>query len=85
MKKKSKNLIVKIDQVSKIYKMGEINVPALKKVSLDIFEGEFVAIIGSSGSGKSTMMNIVGCLDTPTSGEVFLDGKNISEMSESDL
>ncbi len=85
MKKQNKNPIVKIDDVSKIYTMGEVEVPALQNINLEIYEGEFVAIIGSSGSGKSTMMNIVGCLDTPTKGKVFLDGHNINELEESDL
>ncbi len=65
--------------------MGEVEVPALKGVSVEINKGDFVAIIGASGSGKSTMMNLIGCLDTPTKGNVFLKGKNISELSESDL
>ncbi len=82
MKKKP---IVEIKNVWKIYKMGEIEVPAIKNISLKIYENEFVAIIGSSGSGKSTMMNIVGCLDRPSKGEVYLDGKNIDELEESDL
>lgn len=77
--------LVKIENVWKIYTMGEVEVPALKNISLEIFENEFVAIIGSSGSGKSTMMNIVGCLDTPTKGNVYLKGTDITKLSESDL
>ncbi|MFA6462112.1 MAG: ABC transporter ATP-binding protein [Candidatus Woesearchaeota archaeon] len=80
-----KDIIIQIKKVWKVYKMGEIEVNALHDVSLDIREGEFVAITGPSGSGKSTMMNIVGALDIPTKGEVLLRGKNIAEMSESDL
>ena len=72
-----KKPLVKIGNVWKIYKMGEVEVPALKNVSLEIFENEFVAIIGASGSGKSTMMKIVGCLDTPSKGTVYLKQKDI--------
>lgn len=82
---KSKNVLVKIENVWKIYRMGEVDVPALRDISLEINQGEFVAIIGSSGSGKSTMVNIVGCLDTPSKGNVFLKGQNVSNLSESDL
>ena len=82
---KNRKALVKIEDVWKIYKMGEVEVPALKQVTLEIFEGEFVAIIGSSGSGKSTMMNIVGCLDTPSKGKVFLKDEDISKLTESDL
>lgn len=77
--------LVKLEGVWKIYTMGEVEVPAIKDVSFDIFENEFIAIIGSSGSGKSTIMNIVGCLDKPSKGKVFLDGQDISKLSESDL
>ncbi|MBN1275288.1 ABC transporter ATP-binding protein [Candidatus Woesearchaeota archaeon] len=65
--------------------MGEVEVPALKEVSVDIMSGDFVAVIGASGSGKSTMMNLLGCLDLPTSGRIFLKGKDITRMPESDL
>ncbi|MBW2971691.1 ABC transporter ATP-binding protein [Candidatus Woesearchaeota archaeon] len=77
--------IIKLENVWKIYRMGEVEVPALRGVNLEIDRGEFVAIIGASGSGKSTMMNLVGCLDVPTRGSIFLKSKDITEMSESDL
>ena len=77
--------IISLEDVWKIYQMGEVEVQALKGVSLDINKGDFVAIVGSSGSGKSTMMNMIGCLDVPTKGGVYLKSKNISDMTESEL
>lgn len=77
--------VVKLEKVWKVYKMGEVEVQALKNISLEIFENEFVAIIGTSGSGKSTMMNIIGCLDKPSKGDLYLDGQNIIDLEESDL
>uniref|UniRef100_A9A781 ABC transporter related n=1 Tax=Methanococcus maripaludis (strain C6 / ATCC BAA-1332) TaxID=444158 RepID=A9A781_METM6 len=77
--------IISLEDVWKIYQMGEVEVQALKGVSLDINKGDFVAIVGSSGSGKSTMMNMIGCLDVPTKGSVYLKSKNISDMTESEL
>ena len=77
--------ILKLDSIWKIYKMGEVEVNALRGVSLIVNQGDFVAITGASGSGKSTMMNLVGCLDLPTKGSIALDGKDIAEMCESDL
>ncbi|MCB9362119.1 ABC transporter ATP-binding protein [Candidatus Woesearchaeota archaeon] len=84
MEKKGKAL-VSMKDVWKVYQMGEVEVPALRGVSVDIHEGEFVAIIGQSGSGKSTMMNMVGCLDVPSKGTVLLKGKDITKLSESNL
>ena len=77
--------IIRLDDVWKIYKMGDVEVPALRGMTLDIYPHEFVAIMGPSGSGKSTAMNMVGCLDVPTKGHIYLDGKDISKMNESDL
>ncbi|RJQ21718.1 ABC transporter ATP-binding protein [Candidatus Woesearchaeota archaeon] len=77
--------IIELKNVWKTYRLGETNVHALQGINLRVEQGEFIAIQGPSGSGKSTAMNLVGCLDTPTRGDVYLDGKNISAMSESDL
>ena len=76
--------IIKMVGLSKTYKVGEVEVRALKTVDLTINEGEFVAIMGASGSGKSTLMNLIGCLDEPTSGEYFLDGVNTNSLSKND-
>jgi putative ABC transport system ATP-binding protein len=78
-----KNIIKTVD-LTKIYKVGEIEIPALKSVNIDINEGEFVAIMGASGSGKSTLMNLIGCLDKPTSGEYYLDGVNTSNLTKNE-
>ncbi len=80
-----KRAVIKLDHVSKIYKMGKVKVEALKEISLQVEEGEFLAITGKSGSGKSTMMNLVGCLDIPTKGKLYLDGKDITKLDESTL
>lgn len=78
------NIIIKTVNLTKIYKVGEIEVPALKSVNIDINKGEFVAIMGASGSGKSTLMNLLGCLDEPTSGDYFLDGVNTSKLTRNE-
>lgn len=77
--------ILEIKDVWKIYKMGEVTVPALRGLNLNIRKGEFIAIMGPSGSGKSTAMNMVGVLDVPSRGKVLLNGIDISKLSESDL
>ncbi|MBI2124313.1 ABC transporter ATP-binding protein, partial [Candidatus Pacearchaeota archaeon] len=81
MKKK----LIRLENVWKTYKMGEVQVNALQGLNLEIKEGEFVAIMGPSGSGKSTAVNLVGCLDVPTKGRVFLENHDISKLHESDL
>jgi ABC-type lipoprotein export system ATPase subunit len=73
--------LIELRDVFKTYEMGEIAVPVLKSVSLNIGRGEMVALMGASGSGKSTLMNILGCLDRPTSGEYWLDGEDVSRIS----
>ncbi|MFH1788776.1 MAG: ABC transporter ATP-binding protein [Candidatus Altiarchaeota archaeon] len=77
--------VIVLDDVWKIYRMGEVEVPALRGMSMKIYPCEFAAIMGPSGSGKSTLMNMVGCLDVPTKGAVYLEDQNISELTESDL
>ncbi|MEQ1718372.1 MAG: ATP-binding cassette domain-containing protein, partial [Hyphomicrobium sp.] len=77
--------LIRAEGVSKIYTMGDQTVRALDDVTLEIADGEFLAIMGASGSGKSTMMNLIGALDVPTSGKLFLDGRNISEMDADEL
>jgi putative ABC transport system ATP-binding protein len=74
--------VIELDHIHKTYTMGEMEVHALRGISLTIREGEFVAIMGTSGSGKSTTMNIIGCLDRPTKGSYILDGQDVSEMSK---
>jgi macrolide transport system ATP-binding/permease protein len=77
--------LIQLNNVSKKYSMGTVEVPALNDVSVRMEDGEFVAIMGPSGSGKSTLLNIIGCLDVPTQGEYFLDGINVSQMSDQQL
>src|ERR1700691_2859719 len=76
---------IRLDGVHKTYDLGEIHVHALRGVSMEIHPGEFVAVMGSSGSGKSTLMNIIGCLDKPTRGHYFLDGKDVSGLTKTEL
>ena len=81
----STNATLSLRDVVKTYVMGEVEVRALRGVSLDIARNEYVAVMGPSGSGKSTLMNIIGCLDVPTSGSYSLDGLMVADMSESQL
>jgi len=76
---------IKLTNVWKTYQMGEAEFAALKGINLEIYEGEFLVVLGPSGSGKSTLMNLIGCLDLPSKGAVFLDSKDISKLEESEL
>jgi putative ABC transport system ATP-binding protein len=77
--------MIEVQDLTKIYHLGTVDVPALRGVSFRIEKGEVVAIMGASGSGKSTLMNILGCLDLPTSGQYILDGRDVSELNEDEL
>ncbi len=81
----SKEIIIQTEEVTKVYGMGNAKVRALDGVNLKIKENEFVAIMGPSGSGKSTMMNILGCLDRPTSGKYYLAGEDVSDLGKNRL
>jgi len=82
---KGRKAVIDIRDITKVYQMGDIEVHALRGVSLRIYAGEFISIMGPSGSGKSTLMNVLGALDQPTSGEYYLDGVDVSKLSEQEL
>ena len=77
--------MIELENITKIYRMGKVEVPALRGVTLNITQGEMVAIIGASGSGKSTLMNIIGCLDKPTLGRYILEGADVSRLRDNRL
>ena len=77
--------LIRLDQVSKLYQMGDVQVHALRAVDFSLDRGEMLAVMGSSGSGKSTLLNVVGALDRPTSGKYFLDGEPVQDLSETAL
>jgi len=79
------NPVIKLDEIHKVYHTGEVDVHAVRGISLNIFPGEFVAIMGSSGSGKSTLMNMIGALDRPTGGQYWLDGIDVSTLGRDAL
>jgi len=77
--------LIQLEDVTRVYRMGDVEVPALRGVNLSIEQGEFVAIMGASGSGKTTLMNTVGCLDRPTSGRYLLEGREVSRLTREEL
>jgi len=76
--------VIRVEELTKTYRMGDMDVPALRGVNLTIERGEFIAVMGASGSGKSTFMNILGCLDRPTSGHYYLEGQEVGSLSRDD-
>src|SRR5260370_17171607 len=79
------DVVISVSDLHKTYQLGDLEVRALRGVSLTIERGEFIAIMGASGSGKSTLMNIVGCLDRPTAGRYLLEGVDVASLSDPDL
>jgi len=77
--------MIQMEAITKTYRLGEVNVPVLKRIDLSIDEGDYVAIMGVSGSGKSTLMNIIGCLDRPTTGRYILEGRNLTTLDDEEL
>lgn len=77
--------VLKIENLKKDYIIGTMDIPVLMGISFEVFKGEFVSIMGPSGCGKSTLMNLIGCLDTPTSGKIYLDGANVSSLTDKEL
>jgi len=77
--------MIELENITKVYRMGKVEVNALRGITLSITEGEMVAIIGASGSGKSTLLNIIGCLDRPTSGRYLFDGADVSRLNDNQL
>ena len=81
----SETPLIKLENIWKVYQMGKVELTVLREISLEIAAGSFVAIMGPSGSGKSTLLHIISCLDIPTKGDVFLDGQNVSKLSQDKL
>ena len=79
------NIVIDVKDITKVYQMGDVQVHALRGTSLQVERGELVSIMGPSGSGKSTLMNILGCLDQPTSGEYYLEGMEIDQLDDNQL
>ncbi len=77
--------MIELENVTRVYQMGKVEVPALRGITLNIEKGEMLAIIGTSGSGKSTLMNIIGCLDKPTSGTYLLEGADVNRLNDNKL
>ena len=85
MPNNDKKVVIKVENLTKVYRNGEVEVHALRGINLEICQGDFVAIMGTSGSGKSTLMNILGCLDRPSSGNYYLEGIDIKDKTDDEL
>ena len=79
------NKIIELKGIKRYFNLGDETIYAIKEINLDIFKNEYVALMGPSGSGKSTLMNILGCLDTPSAGQYFLEGNDVSKVSDNEL
>ena len=85
MPNNDKKVVIRVEDLKKVYRNGEVEVHALRGINLEICRGDFVAIMGTSGSGKSTLMNILGCLDRPSSGNYYLEGIDIKDKTDDEL
>ena len=85
MPNNDKKVVIRVENLTKVYRNGEVEVHALRGINLEICQGDFVAIMGTSGSGKSTLMNILGCLDRPSSGNYYLEGIDIKDKTDDEL
>jgi putative ABC transport system ATP-binding protein len=81
----SSEAVIQIDKLVKTYQLGKVSIPALRGISFDVVKGEFLVVMGPSGSGKTTLLNLIGAIDKPTSGAVFIDGKDITTLGEGEL
>ncbi|OGC79672.1 MAG: macrolide ABC transporter ATP-binding protein [candidate division Zixibacteria bacterium RBG_16_40_9] len=84
-RKNHKTMLIKTEDLWKVYELGAEKIPAVQGINLEVAKGEYMAIMGPSGSGKSTLMNLIGCLDTPTRGKYYLNGKLVSDMNDDQL
>jgi putative ABC transport system ATP-binding protein len=81
----SSETVIRVEKLVKTYQLGKVSIPALRGISLDVAKGEFLVVMGPSGSGKTTLLNLIGAIDKPTSGRVFIDGKDVTTLGEGEL
>ena len=81
----SKETVIQVEKLAKTYRLGKVSIPALRGISFDVAKGEFLAVIGPSGSGKTTLLNLMGAIDKPTSGRIFIDGRDVTTLGEGEL
>lgn len=81
----SKETVIQVENLVKTYRLGKVSIPALRGISFDVAKGEFLAVVGPSGSGKTTLLNLIGAIDKPTSGRIFIDGRDVTTLGEGEL